>query len=209
MSTVTGYFYSLRKSRPLSRDENNKSSISNRVYIKIIGSVEAKKMAGLIEGLKLLCSLPFKVGENSEYPSYAFDPKRNQYYANKILSKLLDEIPEDADKLIGITDVDLCTPVLSYIFGEAQLNGRVAVVSIHRLRQEFYHLPCDDELLSRRLKKEFIHELGHCYGLIHCDNPNCVMFLSNSMMNIDNKHSTFCNRCEEFFDQKINKKENK
>ena len=76
--------------------------------------------------------------------------------------------------ILGVTDVDLAIPMLSFLFGQAQLDGRVAVVSLCRLHQEFYGLPADRGLLRERTVKEVLHELGHTFGLAHCsDSEMC------------------------------------
>ena len=79
-----------------------------------------------------------------------------------------------------MTEIDLYIPVLTFVFGEAQLADGGAVVSAHRLHQEFYGMPTDPELLHERLLKESLHELGHTYGLRHCPDYTCVMSSSNA-----------------------------
>ena len=86
-------------------------------------------------------------------------------------------------------------PVLTFVFGEARLNGRCAVVSSYRLDNKFYGLPDNPALLQERLLKEAIHELGHTYGLLHCHNPECVMKSSTYVEEIDFKSSRFCDKC--------------
>ncbi|MGE5176513.1 MAG: archaemetzincin family Zn-dependent metalloprotease [Hyphomicrobiales bacterium] len=128
-------------------------------------------------------------------PEGAFDPSRGQYHSTKLLRMLLDDPQEPADRTLGVAGVDLFTPVLTYVFGEAQLGGRAAVVSIHRLRSELYGLPVDDALLFDRLHKEAVHELGHTYGLLHCANIACVMRASAYVEEIELKGAGFCDLC--------------
>jgi predicted Zn-dependent protease len=97
--------------------------------------------------------------------------------------------------LVGVTDVDLYIPILSFVFGEAQLGGHIAVVSYHRLHQQFYGLPRDDSLLRERLVKEAIHEAGHTRGLTHCDDYDCVMAASHAVEWLDLKGAGFCASC--------------
>ena len=91
--------------------------------------------------------------------------------------------------------VDLFIPVLTYVFGEAQLAGRAAVVSTHRLDCQLYGLPANRKLLKQRLRKEAIHELGHTYNLLHCREDACVMMSSTYVENIDLKSDRFCGHC--------------
>lgn len=128
-------------------------------------------------------------------PPASFEVGRNQYYSTKILKELLKEVPDDARKLLGVTDKDLCIPILTYVFGEAQLGGTAALVSLARLRQEHYGVAPDRPLLLARLRKESLHELGHTFGLIHCPSRECVMYLSNTVVDVDSKGRSFCRAC--------------
>ena len=129
-------------------------------------------------------------------PESAFDAGRGQYNSTMLLAQLLRE-PIDAGRMLGVTGVDLFIPVLTYVFGEAQLDGRAAVVSSHRLAPEGYGLPANPDLLFRRIVKEAVHELGHTYGLVHCDRPVCVMARSTYVEEIDLKGDSFCPRCRD------------
>lgn len=175
------------------------------VCVSLIGTVRIKSLPNILKDLEPIFLFPFRFGQNHSYPLYAFEPRRNQYYAHKIIKELLTTIPPNGVKLVGITDVDLCTPVLEYVFGEAQLNGRVAIISYHRLRQSFYHLPDDDDLLLIRFKKVLIHELGHCFGMFHCDNYRCVMYLANNIFTLDNEADDLCPKCGDYIKEKIKK----
>ncbi len=128
-------------------------------------------------------------------PSLAFDSYRNQYNSTMFLSLLLNGFDETEGRIVGVTDYDLFVPVLTFVFGEAQLNGKVAVVSGFRLRPEYYGLRVDRALLESRIEKEAIHEVGHTFGLLHCIDPTCVMHSSTYAEDIDLKGSSPCRRC--------------
>lgn len=128
-------------------------------------------------------------------PALAFDSYRNQYNSTMFLSLLLNSSNETDGRIVGVTDYDLFVPVLTFIFGEAQLNGRAAVVSSFRLRPEYYGLRVDRALLESRVEKEAIHEIGHTYGLLHCWDATCVMCSSTYAEEIDLKGNTLCQRC--------------
>jgi len=134
------------------------------------------------------------VSEITVDPRETFDPRRGQYYSTQLLAKLL-ESKSRCDKILGIADVDLFIPVLTFVFGEAQLGNRAAVMSVHRLRQEFYGLLEDERLFYERCEKEAVHELGHSFGLIHCRHFDCVMHFSNSIEQVDLKSNNFCSGC--------------
>jgi archaemetzincin len=128
-------------------------------------------------------------------PPESFEARRNQYYSTKILKEMLGNLPQDTLKLLGVTDKDLCIPILTYVFGEAQVGGTAAVVSLARLRQEHYGLTPDRPLLLERLRKESLHELGHTFGLYHCPSRDCVMHLSNTVVDVDTRGGDFCRGC--------------
>ncbi|MGA2405041.1 MAG: archaemetzincin family Zn-dependent metalloprotease [Syntrophobacteraceae bacterium] len=133
-----------------------------------------------------------------EFDSCAFlDLHRNQYSSSAIIERLEENLPTAASKVLAVTGLDLYIPVLTFVFGEARLNGRCAVVSSYRLDNKFYGLPDNPALLQERLLKEAIHELGHTYGLFHCHNPECVMKSSTYVEEIDFKSSRFCDKCSE------------
>lgn len=128
-------------------------------------------------------------------PEQTFEPARGQYNSRALLALLLREPIDETRRVLGVCGVDLFIPVLTYVFGEAQLDGRAAVVSAHRLRPEMYGLPPDLGLLDQRLRKEAVHELGHTYGLLHCADSSCVMHSSTYVEEIDLKLVRFCRRC--------------
>jgi archaemetzincin len=129
-------------------------------------------------------------------PSFAFDIYRNQYNSTALISAFVQRFPGIQRKILGVTSVDFFVPVLTYVFGEAQLDGPVAVVSSHRLDDTLYGLPANPELITERLLKEAVHELGHTFGLIHCHDYRCVMHTSTAAEDIDIKSERFCQSCE-------------
>jgi archaemetzincin len=125
-------------------------------------------------------------------PRHAFDPKRSQHSSGEILKWLLPLAPEGG-KVLGVTDRDLFIPILTYVFGEAQLGGAAAVISTARLGDELDLF--GPRVVRERLAKEAVHELGHCFGLRHCQTPGCVMGRSASVRDVDEKGSGLCSDC--------------
>jgi archaemetzincin len=161
----------------------------------------APEGSGLIQdlasGLELAFRLPVRRRRPWFDPEGTYDASRSQYSSTRILELLLDDPQPGGGPVLGVTGVDLFVPVLTFVYGEAQLGGRAAVVSLHRLRPEAYGLPPDARLLAQRLLKEAVHELGHVHGLVHCPDPVCVMRPSTYVEQIDSKSSEFCDLCRE------------
>ncbi|MBI2956758.1 MAG: archaemetzincin family Zn-dependent metalloprotease [Acidobacteria bacterium] len=134
---------------------------------------------------------------------FALDPVRGQYHSTAILRALAEVEGGEQTRLLGVTAHDLYIPVLTFVFGEAQLGGRCAVVSLHRLREEFYGLPPDAQRLQERLAKEAIHELAHTFGLRHCDDWRCVMASSHSVERLDLKGVEFCLGCCQVYERAL------
>lgn len=127
---------------------------------------------------------------------FSFDRARGQYASIAVLEMLGQRLPADAAKLLAVTTRDLFIPVLTFVYGQAQLGGRVGVVSLARLRQEFYGLPPDPGVFRQRAAKEALHETGHLFGLVHCADRACAMSLSTGVSQIDRKQSDFCEPCK-------------
>ena len=124
------------------------------------------------------------------------DLHRNQYSSSAIIERLEQHLPAAASKVLAVTGLDLYIPVLTFVFGEAEMPGRAAIFSIYRLREEFYGLPPDRTLLTSRAVRELWHEAGHLRGLAHCADWNCVMSSSHSVERVDSKSERYCGECE-------------
>ena len=137
---------------------------------------------------------------------FAFDKRRGQYLASLILEKLREFKREKSEKWLAICDVDLFAEGLNFVFGEADLEEGISIISISRLRQSFYGLSNDKKLFLERIKKEATHELGHLFYLGHCRNPICVMYFSNSILDTDRKSKFFCEKCKKILQSYLGKK---
>jgi archaemetzincin len=124
-----------------------------------------------------------------------YDPGRRQYNGTRLLKEVETVFSSDLNKTIGLFNVDLYIPILTYIFGQAFLNGSAGIASLYRLSNERYGMNTDDKFILERFKKEVIHELGHTFGLIHCHIPTCVMRSSTYVEDIDQKSTNLCFRC--------------
>jgi len=126
-----------------------------------------------------------------------YDSARRQYNGNTLLKFVDSQHFPDTFKTLGIFNVDLFIPILTFIFGQAFLNGNSGIASFYRLDNERYGMPPNDLQFLERAKKEVIHELGHTLGLIHCLNPICVMRSSTYPEDVDQKKLHLCHNCRE------------
>jgi archaemetzincin len=171
------------------------------IVLIAVGRVDRKVFDLIKDELKRVFKKPVWIGEGLPEPEYAFNPRRRQYLSTAILKSLLEQKEHTIyEKMLGIADHDLFVPELSFVFGEA--GRKAAVISLTRLRQEFYDLPSDQALFRKRVLTEAVHELGHTYGLRHCENPRCVMFFSNHLQDTDRKGPEFCSKCKLHLTQK-------
>lgn len=155
---------------------------------------ELAVLEGLAAALARTFETPCRIRPELLDVSFALDSARQQYHSTAILHRLERLCDPDARNL-GVTSCDLFVPVLTFVFGEAQLDGNCAAVSLARLREEAYGMPPREDLLRERLLKEAVHELGHTFGLRHCPAWRCVMASSHAVERLDVKGAEFCAAC--------------
>ena len=170
--------------------------MSNKLYIVPVHNPEQENLELLKQALSEVFPLRVEFLNLELDIETVFNTRRHQYHSTEILAYLLRQMPDDTERILAVTDLDLYIPILTFVFGEAQLRGHAAVVSCHRLKNEFYGIPADNDILMDRLIKEAVHELGHTYGLTHCSNYTCVMHASTYVEEIDIKDYHFCPNCQ-------------
>lgn len=163
------------------------------ITLKPIGNIADELMQKLKDSVGAIFHCPVKVEAGFADVAQAYNPERRQYVSSQLLAALGKAQGES--RVVGIADVDLYVPRLNFVFGEADVASRTAIVSLSRLRQEYYGLAPDDALFLQRATKEIVHELGHTFGLGHCQNNRCVMHFSNSLADTDVKEAHFCSMC--------------
>lgn len=140
------------------------------------------------EGMPLLADVEF-----------ARDPSRDQYHSTLILKKLAELIPPGAVKVLAVAEVDLFIPILTHVYGEAQLGGKSCMISTCRLKEELPPLSAQ-QIYTDRVVKEAAHELGHTFNLRHCRDPACIMHYCRSIRDVDRKSDRLCRYCKVLFE---------
>jgi archaemetzincin len=169
--------------------------MSENLLIVPFGDIDARVLSKLARVLTQELGTTSTIAKPLEIPEGAYDAARRQYLSTRLLGAMRQRFADKSVRLLGVVDKDLYVPELNFVFGEADVHNRAAVISLVRLRQEYYGLPRDEELFFRRAITEAVHELGHTYGLMHCHDPHCVMFFSNRLADTDRKGYKFCERC--------------
>jgi archaemetzincin len=166
--------------------------MSAEIALVAIGKIKSCWLATLCPLLEAVFGRRCVTGAPLPTPDYAYVPQRDQYAAEPILQQLQRR---EAERVLGLADLDLFIPELNFVFGLADPVSRGAIIALPRLRESFYGGHEDEATFLERMLKEAVHELGHTYGLKHCDDRFCVMAFSNSLMDTDTKRAEFCERC--------------
>jgi archaemetzincin len=167
-----------------------------KITLKPLGNIADETTEELKDRVGGIFHCPIEIKAGFSDLAQAYNPERKQYLSSKLLASLEKEGRDGRDeRVVGVADVDLYVPRLNFVFGEADVISGTAIVSLCRLRQEYYGLAPDEALFLERATKEIVHELGHTFGLGHCPNNKCVMHFSNSLADTDLKEARFCNMC--------------
>ncbi len=177
--------------------------MTNGIYILNATGIQDAGFTAITQSVQKAFSLPVIYQKYVPDTDKAYDHSRRQYQSTAFLAGLLSGEAENDKTRILVVDVDLYIPVLTFVFGEAQFEGSAAVVSTHRLSNQFYGLANDTNRLLSRLEKEVIHELGHVFGLYHCHQFECVMRSSTYVEEIDLKKKEFCASCTAFLSDNL------
>ncbi len=175
------------------------------IFLQPVGALDEHRLVAVESAIHTEFNVEVRRLVAAGTPKYAFDAVRRQFNSELILRSLIGQQPNERRKILAVTDVDLFIPMLSFVYGQAQLNGKVSVVSVARMRQEFYGLPESPDLTLKRTTKESLHELGHLFGLTHCLERTCPMALATVISQIDGKGESFCSNCSFLLDRALNR----
>lgn len=180
----------------------------SRLYLLPVNTPDERVLQELEKKLQPILGWEIRRAAELTMPISAYNAIRKQYEALHIMRAIMEVLQDDATRVLAITEEDISIPMLTFVFGQAQLGGRIALMSLARLRSEFYGIPAKNELFLIRVLKEALHELGHTFGLVHCQVHSCVMALANSIQQVDEKGITFCVSCTVLFHDALQKAEN-
>ncbi len=172
------------------------SRLRKKIVLVPLGEVDYGLVNRLATRIVALVDSPVDILQGIKIPRESFNPTRNQYYSTVILNKLELLRASPREKILGIVDEDLYVPRLSFVLSEADPQGKVAIISTHRLKQQSLDIFDDEKLYFSRTVKELVHNLGHLLNLKHCANPKCVMHESNTLLEADEKSEKFCDNCK-------------
>ncbi len=128
-------------------------------------------------------------------PEEAFQHHRAQYDAGLVLNYLARFSFPHHSRILAITDVDLCTPILTFVYGQAELGLRLAIISDFRLKYMQDGGMAAEGTYFERLAKVALHEIAHTFSLYHCETPKCLMRSIHDLGHLDELDVFFCERC--------------
>ena len=172
------------------------------IVISPVGDVDSELFEPIRIGINRIFGYKTKVIPLLPDVSFALDPKREQHHSTPILKKLEKAAPVQAIKVIGITSVDLFIPILTHVYGEAQIGGAACIISTHRLAEGLF-LSADKDTYYERVAKEAVHELGHTFKLRHCKDNACIMHYCRSIKDVDKKSQQLCRYCKTLLEDEM------
>ena len=170
------------------------NTAKEKIIISPIGNLDSKLIELVAREVHRFFGYRTEINPILQDVDFAFDLNRKQHYSTPILKKLSGLAPPQAIKILAITRVDLFIPILTHVFGEAQLGGKACIISVHRLNEGLGAGVW--ESFSQRVVKEAVHELGHAFNLRHCHNQTCLMHYCRSIKDVDQKSKELCRYCK-------------
>ncbi len=154
-----------------------------------IGPVESAFLKELEAPLTQVLGVNAYVGKAVlPQPAFAFNKDRKQYHTTAIMRRLLTVKDTGAPLIMGIADVDLFVPDSPFVYGEADREARVSVMSLWRLKGE-------GDAWKRRTFVECVHQAGHLIGLSFCEDARCAMFLATTITDAERRQLHLCSNC--------------
>ena len=178
------------------------SQPAHNIIISPVGDFTPELLNPIRDEIKRIYGYPTEIVPLLNDLEFAFHANRNQYHSTPVLEELARKAPADAIKVLGLVQVDLFIPILTHVYGEAQLGGKACIVSTIRLNEGHNSLSTQEPFFSRILK-EAIHELGHTFQLRHCREHSCLMHYCRNESDVDRKSDQLCRYCKIMLEDEI------
>jgi archaemetzincin len=175
-------------------DSPSDPALGAMVQIAPIGIFAPDLLAAVDDTIKRVFGLESRTARLIDTITFAYDGERKQYHSTAILKRLTTKAPAKILKVLALTREDLFIPILTHVYGEAQLGGTSCVVSTHRLGEGISTAQARG-LYLERVAKEAAHELGHTFDLRHCQDACCIMHYCRSISDVDHKSIELCRYC--------------
>jgi archaemetzincin len=156
-----------------------------------------EEMAAVKQALGEFYNVQIRVLPRVSLPEQAYYQPRRRYRAEKILPFLLERLPSDGDRILGLTGADISTGKGSIedwgIVGLANLGGKGCIISTYRCRKRSMEGVPTPILLA----KVAVHEVGHTLGLRHCATKGCLMEDADGLISTRDREFDICTRCRD------------
>lgn len=179
-----------------------KPPASYRIAIAPLGDFDPQLLETIGREIQRVFRLYAQVKEIPLSLAFALDAGRQQYHSTPILQKLAEASPDDALRVLALVEVDLFIPILTYVYGEAQIGGRACIVSTCRLNAGSGARYLSEKTVHR-IVKESLHEVGHTFNLRHCPDPACLMHYCRGEADVDRKSGDLCRYCRVMLDDEL------
>ena len=179
------------------------TSVSGCIGVIALGEVPKAALEEIVDQIGVCFRLQADMLSPLRIPLHAYDKRRMQYNAGALIKSLETMGFPNAQKVIGIVNVDIFIPIFTHVIGEAQEGGRYAVTSMYRLRKELDGNRPSMALVLKRLSKAALHEIGHLFGLVHCLDEHCLMHFSGGLRDLDRVTPQPCGYCRKYLAEAI------
>ena len=170
------------------------SQSEHSILISPVGELSTELIQAVAAEIRRVFGFSTETSPILQDISFALDDNRNQYHSTAVLDRLAANIPPHAVRVLAIAQVDLFIPILTHVYGEAQLGGAACIVSTFRLNEGRSGLNISPKYIDR-IVKEAIHELGHTFNLRHCPEHSCIMHYCRNEEDVDRKSDQLCRYC--------------